>query len=272
MFIMIADETNKEESTEATFFIYGGLIYKHDVFQDLHYGIKRIREDAGFKSSDTYKHTSHCRPEYVTQEDFSKSKQDVIQLISDSECKFLLYLIHHGILKDKDWEKTYSNALNTILSRYDIFLERNSSYGISLIDNLPISGKEKVLRGKFQQGLTFENKQTINLKHIYLYGSITDNTSHILSGMDIVLGTFRYWVNKLYQLNLKFDSDVEQENEKLCRELMSSILPMTNLGFQYKTEVYGNLAGLMIRPKDIKSVEIEGDYESLNIFLDNFMG
>lgn len=271
MYFLIADETNTDESSEIVFFIYGGLIFHQNLFQDLHYGIREIRERAGFHPTDTYKHTSNCRPSHVSVEDFNKSKENVINLISESGRKFIFYLTHHGILKDKNLEKTYSNALNTVLSRYNIFLEKNREYGISLIDNLPISSKEKVLRDKFQRGLSFPNGKTVNLEHVYLYGSITDNTSHISSGMDIVLGTFRYWVNKLFELDFKDIKNLEENNAKLCHELMSKIIPLADLGFKFKNESYNHLAGMIIRPKEIKSDAIEADYYSLCQFLKNFV-
>jgi hypothetical protein len=63
------------------------------------------------------------------------------------------------------------------------------------VDRLSDVGEYKFLSEKFTTGLITQSK-TVPLNNIILFSSTCDNASNLSSAMDIVLGSFRYCINR----------------------------------------------------------------------------
>src|SRR5690606_33903925 len=101
MFILLTDETNKAHSEDATFFVYGGLIVKLERAAALHTAVAQIRENNGYRASDLLKFDTNSRPEHLTPAQATEAKRQVIAACIENECKFIAYVVHHEIARNK---------------------------------------------------------------------------------------------------------------------------------------------------------------------------
>ena len=99
MYYLFTDETNIDPSDSIKFFAYGGLIIPFSNQVKIHFGIERIREKFGYKKQDLLKFDTNSRPKYVSAEDATKAKREVIELCITTNCKFISYIVHHEIAK-----------------------------------------------------------------------------------------------------------------------------------------------------------------------------
>ena len=135
MYVLFTDETNREPTDNAKFFIYGGLLFPVDIFDTFHNEVEKIRVEAGYKKSDEFKFNTHDRPKYVDFKTCTKAKQKVIELCQSTPCKFIAYIILHDIIKNKDPQENIKWAADALFERYNYYLHLNESTGICVVDN-----------------------------------------------------------------------------------------------------------------------------------------
>src|SRR6266446_10060436 len=82
MYLLLTDETNKEDSDKVRFFIYGGLFIPADKASQLHLEIEAARKRFGYTQSDSLKFDTNARPKQVSQSDTTTLKTEVISACS----------------------------------------------------------------------------------------------------------------------------------------------------------------------------------------------
>lgn len=250
MHILITDETNKEATDKVKFFIYGGLFVPAEKANALHKGIEEARKRYSYNPTDLVKFDTNVRPKHVSQEDATKLKQDVIELCYAAGCKFSVLVLHHNIVKKDAPEKKYLWSASHIIGHFNYFLiEEVDDYGLVLIDRLPVKASDQYLSDLFQSGLVLEGGKRQKLERIIGLSSTCIGASHLVSAIDVVLGTFRFCVNNL-------------SGEEKIKTMLRSVARM----LWYK-EVGGvkccSERGLIVRPKIVKVGSYKKDYDSL---------
>ncbi|HMN19307.1 MAG TPA: DUF3800 domain-containing protein [Candidatus Moranbacteria bacterium] len=252
MYFLFTDETNTtaNDSAGVKFFVYGGLIIPIDNFFKLDQEIKAIRKKYEFKEDDEFKFDSRSRPGNVSREDFSKAKNEVIELCIKLECRFIAYIVLHEISKNQPLSQNILWGADHVIGKFNHFLSTKDENGYVMIDRLPNKDEFKFLAEKFCFGLKLEGK-IVELDRISLFGSTCNNASNASSAMDIILGSFRYCIN-------------QPSNLTVASEMMEKI---TKLIWADKIKESGNIdpfeKGLIFRPKDVKKVEYKAEYDKL---------
>jgi len=196
MHILLADETNKQPSSAVLFFVYGGLLFTIDKLAVFDREIEKIRQEAGYQPEDEFKFDTRSRPKDVSFESSTKAKGEVLDLCKSMECKFIVNIILHEIIKKQNFERRAYWAADYVFGRYNKYLNNEvHDFGICIIDNIPTKTQYKYLREKFQKGLVFYTGKSLKLKKIIMFGTSCIGASHANSAMDIVLGSFRYCIN-----------------------------------------------------------------------------
>lgn len=235
-------------STESKFFIYGGLIFPAEVIPEIDFGVQKIREEAGYLPQDELKFNTRERPKNLKKEEVTKAKEKVLLICEDKGVLFIALLIHHKIIKEREREEQVGRAANHVIGRFNQFLSENSSYGICLVDRLPMKSGYEYLKQKFTKGLDMDSGYYIKLDRIKLFGSTCSNASHLSSVVDVVLGSFRYCVNN-------------PENE-VTKKIFKKVVSLM-WGREFRGEKHVREKGLIIRPKDIKIKGYEEEYNGL---------
>ena len=75
MLLLFTDETNLRPAPGAKFFAYGGLIVDAARLRELHGGVERIRDMAGYVAGDEFKFDTRARPQQVTVEACTEAKR-----------------------------------------------------------------------------------------------------------------------------------------------------------------------------------------------------
>lgn len=196
MQILLADETNRQPSSKARFFVYGGLIMDVARLSELDADIGTIRREAGYLPPDDLKFDTRARPAQVSVEDATEAKRKVIAACIRLDAKFIAYVALHDIIKGKDPDDQVRFAANTVICQFDRYLQNVAhDYGICIVDNLPVKRSWQYLSEKFTSGLDIGGVCR-PVDRIKLFAATCNNASHVSSAMDIVLGTFRYCINK----------------------------------------------------------------------------
>lgn len=195
MYILLSDETNRAPSREARFFAYGGLIIPVNQLSKLHNDVATARAANGYRPGDVLKFDTRSRPDHVSIEQSTEAKRATIKACRDVGATFIVYMILHEIMKNRDPRLQVQWAADHVFSRYNIFLSRHDSDGICVIDNLPEPGQFQFLSDKFQRGLHFPDESMVKLDRIRLFASSCVGASHAMSATDVVLGSFRYCIN-----------------------------------------------------------------------------
>lgn len=249
MHILLTDETNKSSSDKVKFFVYGGILMPANALSQLDEHIGKIRKKLGYLPTDTLKFDTNSRPEQVSPEQSLQAKQWVIEACHLCGIKFVVQIIHHGIVKAQPLEQVVYWAADYVISRFHQYLGRVSDDGIVIIDNVPEGNQYQYLTKKFQVGLE-ANGTNHEIPRIKMFASTCVGASHANSAMDIVLGTFRYVLN-----NPKHD---------VSRDMMRNLIGLlwhTKIG----EDIYTIDRGLILRPKlnEIKVPSYKKAYEEV---------
>lgn len=249
MYLLLTDETNLEKNTINKFLIYGGIFFNFDIFLKIDKAIEKIKINAGYEINNEFKFDSRSRPNQISLDDFTKAKNDVIDICLKYDCKFIVYVALHNIIRNKSRDEKITYAADHVIGRFNKYLEEINDYGICVVDNLPITSNYKYLAKMFQSGL-MTTKQTL-LKRIRLYASSCINASNVSSAMDIILGSFRYCIN-----------DPKNINAAKC--MIKKVIKMM---WQVKegNKILVDEKGLIMRPllKRIKVPEYKNEYIKL---------
>jgi len=196
MQIMFADETNRDPSTRCHFYIYGGLVFPHDIIPGLHEHVKSIREIAGYHPTDKLKFSTNFRPEQVDMEDERKAKREILELCVESDLIFLTNVVHHEIIGVQDRSTQFFWSSNPVLWRYNQYLKSIGDTGFCIFDHQDDNSEFVHMIEKFTKGLLFDRGRTTRpLENIINYSSTRINSGHMQSIIDIVLGCFAFVVN-----------------------------------------------------------------------------
>jgi len=260
MQILLTDETNRQPSRDAKFFVYGGLVLTTEALSTLHAEIEEIRRTAGYRPDDELKFDTRARPAHVTIEEATEAKRQVIESAKRSGCIFIVHVILHDIIANQDPDQQVQWAADYVIGRFNQYLTEVSDDGICIVDNLPNRAELRYLSQKFAHGLTLDTGTCITLDRIKLFASTCIGASHANSVMDIVLGAFRYCINN-------------PRNPYAAREMFGSVASMMwrrRVGEALK--VRGR--GLILRPEiaDIRFEKYRREYETLIEHLGNLLG
>jgi hypothetical protein len=259
MHILFTDETNLTASESVRFLVYGGICFPIDALPEMDARIEEIRSAAGFLPGDDFKFRYAAAPEdHVTFSEHRKAKRRVLSLCEELGCKFIVHVVHHGVIKNQDTQQQIQWGANCVIGRFNLLLREIDDDGICVVDNLPGPGKSgySYLAEKFTRGLTLYNGREIPLPRIKLYASTCNNASHASSAMDIVVGSFRYCIN--------------ENGSKSIRATLSMLPPIVRLLWHRRLDDGGCKTigrGLVIRPtlervrSDFKA--FAQDYEDL---------
>lgn len=248
MFLFIGDETNVTQSKQSRFFIYGGLIINANNCAEANVKVEVIRKKYNFPIKHEFKFDTRSRPKLLSIPEFSEAKNEVLDLCHELEARFMVYAVHHDIAGTQGIN-TWLWALKTLLCQFDLFLQREKSHGICLVDRF--DNDFTVLRGIHQEGVDpafWGGRLPHRLENIWCYGTVSIGSTHISSMVDIVLGAFRYCVNEITKQTVPI-------------QLYSKVRPLMLCegGDLKKIEEWG----LFLRPKEIKAESYKQDYDLL---------
>jgi hypothetical protein len=249
MFVFIGDETNVTQSRKARFFIYGGLIIAADRALETSNKVASIRAKWGFAPEDELKFDSRSKPGHLSNDEFAQAKNEIVEVCHKLEAKFMAYAVHHSIASTTPKAQVWLRALNTLLCAFDLFLQRENSHGICLVDRF--QSDLSVLGTIHKQGVDpkfWGGELPHRLENVWCYGTVSIDTTHLVSMVDVVLGAFRYCVNETGR------TAVPLQLYRRLRPLM-----VCEPGNPSQVEEWG----LFLRPKEIKAAVYEQDYEAL---------
>jgi hypothetical protein len=195
-YLLFTDETNQRPTQDAKFFIYGGVFFPTNKLREVHQLVEVARLSNNFRPEDEFKFDTRSRPGHITQDQHRIAKQTVLNGCVNIGVKFVACLVLHDISSQHTLDTLISWGANSVFCAFERFLEEEDAIGISVVDRLPFRGDFRYLQEKFQIGLTFPWGGNRRLERIQLYGFSCIGTSHACSAIDIILGAFRYCVNK----------------------------------------------------------------------------
>ncbi|MEX2368912.1 MAG: DUF3800 domain-containing protein [Candidatus Paceibacterota bacterium] len=252
MDFLFADETNVQpsEKNNVKFFVYGGLIVPVKSIDAIHEKVSLIRDQYGYKYTDSLKFDSRSRPDNVSIEDFSSIKNELIEYAIKMDCCSLFYVVHHEIAKNQDMQVITKWGADHIVSKFNNRLQERDKQGVVIMDRLPNSEEYGFLSEKFSTGLVYEDKTT-SLDKIRLFAASCDNASNLSSMSDIVLGSFRYCVNN-------------PSNFQAAKKMMKNLVRLIWSGKKGST-IHPFEKGLTFRPQpsDVKVPKYKSDYDTL---------
>lgn len=254
MFVFAGDESNVTQSKQARFFIYGGLVIAADKASEAARRVSVIRTKYDFPRDAEFKFDVRSRPDDMSARQFREAKNEVLVASAELEVRFMAYVVHHGIAA-RQRRELWLWALNTLLCQFDLFLQRERSYGICLVDRF--ENDMSVLRRIHQQGVDPEfgdGKLRHALENVWCYGTVNIGTTHVASMVDIVLGAFRYCVNKMVNGSSPVD-------------LYSKVRPLMLCEPSNPAKV--NEWGLFLRPREVKAASYKQEYDALLQYLES---
>lgn len=250
MYIIFTDETNRDPGKDNKFFVYGGLFFPINQLNILDVKISQIRKDAGYRNDGILKFDTRARPSHVSIENATKAKEKVVEACLQSECKFIVYIISHKVIKNQKPSQYILWAADYVIGRFNYFLESVANdTGLCIIDNLPEDVQYKYLSDKFLKGLLLKDRN-VPLSRIKSFSSTCIGASHANSAMDIVLGSFRYCINN------------PKNKDAACQMMKNVVSLMWHEKEGDTIHVYGK--GMILRPElsELKS-PLKEEYECL---------
>jgi len=235
MQLLVTDETNRNPSEQAKFFVDGGLIIPIDRLVELDAGIEMIRKAAGYAADDELKFETNSTPKHVSPETAKRAKRDVVDLCLNLDIKFIAHIILHSIIKKQSPELHLKYAANLVIGRFNYYLNQINDYGFCVVDNLPVKAQWSFLAEKFSRGLDLPDGNQVRLDRIKLFAASCNNASHALSAIDIVLGCFRFCVNT-------------PKNLEVAHEMMVSIVKLMWHDYVEDSDTHHLGKGLIVRP------------------------
>jgi len=255
MYLFLSDETNTTQTAVAQFLIYGAILVPLKSASQVAIEIEKIRLRAGYPPDAEFKFDTKSRPNGVTKEQFDRAKEQVLDLASTLGVKFLAFVIHHEICGKIEQQKRPLFALKTLLCEFDLFLSREMTSGLCVVDRFEIAHSilSKILidgvnpsgdLGRFQR----------KLSNIWMYSVTSIGCSHLCSMCDIVLGAFRYSVNS---------TKAAQVARKLYPKIQKLFLHQSS-----DPTIIENW-GLFLRPKRVQVPTYAKAYDALREHLKN---
>lgn len=256
-YLLFTDETNQRPAQEAKFFIYGGVFFPTDKLKEIHNLVEGARLLNNFRPEDEFKFETHSRPDHVTINQHRAAKKRVLEGCMSLGVKFVACLVLHNIAAKHSDDILIRWGANEVFCAFERFLQEEDATGICIADRLPFKASFQYLQKKFQVGLTFPWERNRKLERIHLFGFSCIGASHACSAIDIILGAFRYCVNR-------------REGAQAARNMLPNIVNM----MWHKREnnrVEIKEYGLLYRPKNIRVNEYKEKYNELTQHLANIL-
>ena len=240
MYFMFGDEADADQGRRQKFFVYGGIFVPAENMPPLHIQVERARMAAGLANTDSLKSAGKTRPASMTFETHRDLKKKVMSLAREvGDVTFCAQVTLHDLARNKSHDDLVLWGANTVLSKFNQFLQERNSYGYAVLDKIPFNQPYQYLKGKFQVGLTFPTKPSVRLGRILGFGHAVDGSSHMCSVADVVLGAFRYCVN--------------EPNNREAGKAMFPVLMSMMWKREHKGKIYVNDCGLVFRPANVKA-------------------
>jgi hypothetical protein len=249
MHLLLTDETNLQAGENIEFFSYGGLIVPLEKVASLNAAIGIIRATYGYQPADRLKFDTNARPPHVPMHAATSAKKEVIAACIEHQCKFLAYVVLHAIAQNTPLNTTIQWGADHIIGKFNFFLQCLDSHGMVAMDRLPDGVEFDYLASKFVNGLVLSDGDAVQLDRIALFSSTCINASHLTSAMDIVLGSWRYCINKPF-------------NEVAAKSMMADLVKLVWCD-KSGENIYAFEKGLVFRPKEVKSAAYKAKYEAL---------
>lgn len=251
MFFMFGDEADQEQGRGQKFFLYGAIFAPSDNMPKLHAEIEKVRKEAGLEDTDSLKFARSTRPKYMTPAAHRDLKYKVMMLARDvGNVTFCAQATLHALAKNVKHDDLVLWGANTVLGRFNMFLEEKQSHGYVVLDKIPVKNPYRYLKQKFQVGLTFRGGESPRrLDRVLGFSHAVDGSSHMCSVADVLLGAFRYCVN---------EPEYEEAGKAMFPVLMSMMWKRERAG-----ETYVNGCGLVFSPADVKTTKHKAEYDAL---------
>lgn len=247
--MMFGDEADPEQGRGQKYFVYGAVFVPTEKLPALHTEIENIRKAASLANTDSLKSASGTRPKGMTHEQHRELKSKVMTLARDvGNVTFCAQVTLHDLARNQKHDDLVLWGANTVLSRFNMFLEEKQSHGYAVLDKMPVKAPYRYLKEKFQVGLELPSGSR-RLDRVLGFGHAVDGSSHICSVADVLLGAFRYCVN-------------QPENEDAGKAMFPVLMSM-----MWKRErsgkTYVNNCGLVFRPAEVKEAKHKAEYDAL---------
>ncbi len=247
-YLLVTDETNRDPSDESRFFIYGGCIVPTEEAPKIHQSIESIRMRAGYPADIALKFDSRSRPNAVTIEVFTNMKKAVVELARDHGVKFIAELILHDIIRDRSYEERVLFALKTLCSQFQIFLLGADGFGQVVSDRTEhILDLFKEIHCRGVQPRADDGGFEARLTRIWQFSVSSTNCGHLMSMVDIILGSFRFCINR--------------PTADVSRTMFDQLLPL--LPGVPTQEDFQDGTGLLLRPKHVEVRTYIDEYSRL---------
>ncbi len=246
MHVLFADETNTEPTRDVEFFIYGGIVLSAEQVPEVHEGVRNIRSKLGLQHKEPLKFAG--RPNRITADKHLEAKRSVLELLREVEAQFIAYCVHHDVARGVSVGKRNEYALNTVLWGFHRFLVHEKDYGLVVLDQLRPQERYVVSRLN-ADGLEMFDGNVVPMPRLTGIATAHVEWSHCLSACDVLLGAFRYCVNK--------------PNTDASVEMFPTVAPLlwhrADSSGRHSVREYG----LFLRPKDVKAPRIKARYDAL---------
>jgi hypothetical protein len=197
MFFMFGDEADADQGRGQKFFVYGAVFVPANNMPALHTRMEKARKEAGLGNTDSLKSASNSRPKAMTFEAHRDLKKTVMSLAREvGDVTFCAQVTLHELARNKSHDDLVLWGANTVLSKFNQFLEERNSHGYAVLDKIPVKQPYQYLKEKFQVGLKFPVSPSIRLDRVLGFAHAVDGSSHMCSVADVMLGAFRYCVNE----------------------------------------------------------------------------
>lgn len=255
--VLFADETNTEPTREAEFFIYGGVLLSADQIPDVHKGIRDIRRDLGLAHAHKEPLEFSGRPKRITADQHLDAKRAVLELLGEVDARFIAYCVHHDVARGVSVGRRNEYALNTVLWGFHRFLVREKDYGLVVLDQLRPQERYVVSRLN-ADGLEMYDGDVVPMPRLTGIATAHVEWSHCLSACDVLLGAFRYCVNK--------------PNTAASREMFPAVAPLLWCWVDSSGRRFVREYGVFLRPKEVKVPRIKARYDALVESLNRLAG
>jgi hypothetical protein len=257
LYLAFLDESDHTAKNDFT--VCGLTIIPVEKIPKISTKILELRDKTGvFKAQDLLKFATGTKPKHCTHTVHQNLKEDVISTASLNDVMFLGYCKFNDAGAPHDADKNRLYGFNTLLGKFNEFLEEKSSHGIVQVDRLDFSRKTKkkykdgfeYLKEKFQQGNEYSGSYR-PLENILSYSMSCEGTSHLQSLNDILTGSLRYLAN-----------GTNPTARKALQAHLQHVLWKDKFG-SFKEN------GFTLRPYDRTklSVSVQAEYDALRTFL-----
>lgn len=258
-YILAVDETNKEPSKSVRFFIYGGCVVPVAAAHDLCSKITNIRQECGMPRGAALKFNTASRPADMEPSAHKEVKRGTLEAARDHDVKLTAVIVHHQIAGTKTERERLEWSLKPVAGNFEKFLDRVGASGQIIADR--DENAMRLFRQIMEKGVDpvwfgGDQRRTIHLSRVWQFSEAAIGTGHIMSVVDVALGSLRYCVN---------DPDAEAS-----RAMFPVLHPMLLWGVTCPDNMYA--FGLQFYPKEVRIPCYREDYKELRHKLEALVG